>query len=68
MIGSPWGSDEHVEVAGNKEEKKRKDVPDGVDPPIDDVVKAGFEDLEDMIATNQDEDIGKDDYTDGGDG
>ncbi len=51
-----------------KEEKKRKAVPDGVDPPIDDVVKAGFEDLEDMIATNQDEDIGKDDYTDGGDG
>jgi hypothetical protein len=68
MIGSPWGPDEHVEMAGNQEDKNQKDVPDGSDSLVDDGVKAGFEDLEDMIATDQDEDLGKDDYTDGGDG
>jgi len=68
MIGSPWGPDEHVEKVGNKEEKNGKDIPDGGDPPVDNVGEADLEVLEDMIATDQDEDLGKDDYTDGGDG
>jgi len=68
MIGSPWGPDEHVEMAGNKEEKKRKDISDGGDSLVVDMVEEEFENLEDMIATDQDEDLGNDDYTDGGDG
>jgi hypothetical protein len=68
MIGSPWGPDEHVEMAGNQEDKNQKDVPDGGDPPVDNKGEADFAPLEDMIATDQDEDLGKDDYTDGGEG
>jgi len=68
MIGSPWGPDEHVEMSGNKEEKNQKDVPDGGDPPVDNKVEVEFAPLEDMIATDQDEDLGKDDYKDEGEG
>ena len=68
MIGSAWGPDEHVEISGNKEEKNRKDIPDGGDPLIENKVEVDFEGLEDMIATDQDEDLGVDEYPEGGDG
>jgi len=68
MIGSPWGLDEHVEISGYEEEKNRKDIPDGGDPLINDAVGVDFKGLEEMFSTDQDEDLGRDECPEGGDG
>jgi len=68
MIASPWGPDQHREVLGNKEEESREDTPDGGESLVENRVEVDFEGLEDMIATDQDEDLGVDEYPEGGDG